>query len=397
MSNEFRDYLLNRIRQKNYRGYHLSQHNRLPFDKVSKILKIIYEVAQEQKFNIHIGDDKGSKQKGCETYYQIVEKINQTIGQSTINSLKKNIFPDFEAMGFIERFDKNGKIIDKKVDSKKTIYSVKLTPLGKRYVFENNPKEQYRMYIKATEKILQKIIDDLFILLYQEFDSISVWEFMFIFSDPDISLERKTQLIKKSRQMTNLQHIHLRNEIQNIFNEINQTAKNKTEKRDFSNWYNETLQILNLLNQTIYFKTFKKTVLMLALSQEALEFNATRSENAKIKALLWHEISQKKSDYEFHHIFPLEYATCNKDLELIDDYRNLIYISQKSHKKIPKKNNLFLQIAYENNRLILHNPFDKNLFLDITHDSVFKIDNIPEMINYNRKILNEAVSILNKN
>ncbi|PKQ70435.1 hypothetical protein [Raineya orbicola] len=75
MPNEFRAYLLSRIQKDNYRGYHLSQHNRLPFDKVSNILKKIYEVAQNQKFRIHIGDDKGQEQEGCEIYYQIVENL----------------------------------------------------------------------------------------------------------------------------------------------------------------------------------------------------------------------------------------------------------------------------------------------------------------------------------
>ncbi|PKQ70436.1 hypothetical protein [Raineya orbicola] len=293
-------------------------------------------------------------------------------------------------MEFIVRFDKNDNTINKQSEARKSVYAVQLTDLGIKYVQENNPKEQYRMYVEATEKILRPIVDDLFCLLYREFESISVWEFMFIFSDESLSINDKVRLIKQSRKMTNLEHIQLRFEIQQMFKGINKRAKNKNDRRDFSNWYNETLQILHLLNQTIYFKTFRKTVLMLSLSQEALEFRVTRSENQKIEALLWHKI-EKRPDYDLHHIFPLEYASCKKDLDLIDDFRNLIYISKKLHKKIPFKNNLFVEIAYEDNRLLLRNPLNKADFLDITEEAVYEKTNLKDIIEYNKKILQEAV------
>lgn len=389
-NNKFLEYLFQRIKKDNYRGYHLSQHNRLPFDKVSIILSKIYDVAQDKIFNIHIGDDKGIRQKNCEIYYQIVQELNKVIGQVTINSLKKNIFPDFDVMGFLNRFDKNKKTITREKRTK--ICAVQLTDLGISYVKENNLKNKYRMYIDATEKILKPIIDDLFYLLYEKFDTISIWEFMFIFSDDSISLDEKIELITISRQMTNLEHIKLRSDIQKKFELINEVAFNKTEKRDFGNWYNEALQIYNLLNQTIYFKTFQKTVLMLALSQEALEFRTVRSQNEKIKCLQWHEISMKKADYELHHIYPLGYAVSKKDLDLIDDYRNLIYISKELHKRIPSKNNFYVKLVYESNVLKLVNLFDNSDYIDLTDKINIKYLNIQEMIEYNKKILSEKSS-----
>lgn len=389
MSKKFKTYIFKRIKNDNYRGYHLSQHNRLPFDKVSDILKTIYSNAKDTQFNIHVGDDKGVRQANCEIYYKIVECLNKNTGQTTINSLKKNIFPDLQVMGFLERYDSKNNIITS--EKRSPVHSVKLTNSGIQYATESNPKEQYKMYINATEKILSPIIDDLFYLLYKEFDSISVWEFMFIFSDKEISLDEKIELIKQSRKMSNLQHIKLRKNIQEYFNKINRSANNKKEKRDFGNWYNETLQILNLLNQTVYFKTFRKTVLMLSLSQEALEFKAIRSESEKIKALQWHEISMKDNAYELHHIFPIEYATCNKDLDMIDNYRNLIYISKSAHDSIPRKNNLYVKLLYQNNEILLVNPFNEEEKINITNDVIIKEENIYEMIKHNLSLLNNSI------
>ena len=379
--NKFLKYIFERIKREDYRGIHLSQHNRLPFDKVLEILKTINNIGGTSNFKIHIGDWKGKRQRGCEIYYKIVDALEKVIEQGTVNSLKKNIFPDLDTMGFLNRYNRKGELVSP--DKRETIDSVSLTKFALGFINEEKPRKQYKMYIEATEKLLEPILDELFYLLYKIFESINVYEYMFIVSDEKLATQEKIDLINSYRRLKKIERIKVNQNIIKIFKDINKRAINKKYKRDFGNWYNESLQIFNLLNQTVYFKTFRKTVLMLSISQEALEFIATRSQRQREKYFDWHNV-KKVEGYQLHHICPLSYATTRKQLELIDNFKNLIYISDKVHSKIP--HDLFIQLAVKNGRILLMNPIDKN-FIEITKEIIINNKNLQEMIRYNKKLL----------
>jgi len=379
--NKFLKYIFERIKREDYRGIHLSQHNRLPFDKVLEILKTINNIAGTSNFKIHIGDWKGKKQKGCEIYYKIVDSLEKIIEQGTVNSLKKNIFPDLDTMGFLNRYNPKGELV--LPDKREIIDSVSLTKFALDFINEGKPRKQYKMYIEATEKLLEPILDELFYLLYKIFESINVYEYMFIVSDEKLATQEKIDLINSYRRLKKIERIKVNQNILKIFKDINKRAINKKYKRDFGNWYNESLQIFNLLNQTVYFKTFRKTVLMLSISQEALEFIATRSQRQREKYFDWHNV-KKAEGYQLHHICPLSYATTRRQLELIDNFKNLIYVSDKAHSKIP--HDLFIQLIVKNGRVLLMNPIDKN-FLDITKEIIINGENLQEMVRYNEKLL----------
>lgn len=382
--NKFVKYIFERIKRNDYRGIHLSQHNRLPFDKVLIIIKTINNIAGTSTFKIHAGDWKDEKQKNCEIYYKIVDELKKVIDQGTVNSLKKNIFPDIDKMGFLNRYNKKGKLVSSK-NKREIIDSVSLTKLALNFINEKEPRKQYKMYIESTEKLLEPILDELFYLLYKEFESINVYEYMFIVSDEKLSTSEKSDLIKSYRQLKRIEKFKINQDIIKKFKDINSTATNKKYKRDFGNWYNESLQIFNLLNQTIYFKTFRKTVLMLSISQEALEFIATRSQKQKDKYFEWHDIKRLEG-YDLHHICPLSYVTTRKQLELVDNFMNLIYISGKMHAKIPKE---CIKLMYKNDRVLLINPIDDTNYYDVTDEIIIAKEHIQEMIKYNEKLLEE--------
>lgn len=381
IQNKFVEYIFERIKREEYRGIHLSQHNRLPFDKVLQILKTINSIAGTSKFKIHIGDWKGKKQSGCEIYYKIVDVLDKVIEQGTVNSLKKNIFPDLNTMGFLNRYNSKGNLILS--EKREPINSVSLTRFALDFVKEENPRRQYKMYIEATEKLLDPILDELFYLLYKEFESINIYEYMLIISDKMLFTQEKVDLIKSYRRLKKIERMKINQDILKKFKDINQKAIKKTDKRDFGNWYNESLQIFNLLNQTIYFKTFRKTVLMLSISQEALELIVTRSQKQKEKYFEWHNI-KKVDGYQLHHLCPLSYATTRKQLELIDNFKNLIYISANMHSKI--QNDLFIKLVVKNKRVLLMNPVDKD-FIDITNEIIINRNHVYEMVQYNQKLL----------
>jgi len=385
MNNKFFDYLKQRIKRPDYRGYHLSQHNRLPFEKICYLLETIYNNIKDKKIKIHVGDWKGIKQN-CNEYYKIIENINKSKDFSvTVNSLKKNIFPDLVVMGFLDRFDKNNTLV--LGDKRSEIYYVKLSDLAVSFANEKSLLKKYKIYINAVEKLVEPILEELFMILFKEFDSVNIYEYTFILSDPNLTTDQKIDLIKEYRRLKKVQQASIISYIQKEFQEINKRAKNKTEKRDFMNWYNESLQVFNLLNQTIYFKTFRKTILMLSISQEILEFVASRSQKEKELYFEYHNVP-KKDGYQLHHIYPISYATSRKELELIDNHKNLIYISDKIHSKIPR-NNTFVKIERIQNKLFLVDPVSKER-IDITNDCLLNRTKISELLEYNNKLIEKV-------
>ncbi|MCS7232232.1 MAG: hypothetical protein RMJ67_08865, partial [Elusimicrobiota bacterium] len=374
MNNKFLDYLKDRIKRPDYRGYHLSQHNRLPFEKVCFLLDTIYKIIKNKIIRIHVGDWKGNRQN-CDEYYKIIEEINKSNKNFTVtvNSLKKNIFPDLSVMGFIDRFNKKNELL--LGDKRREIYYIKLSDLAIKFVEAESLLSKYKIYINSVEKLVEPILEEIFIILYKEFDSVNIYEYTFILSDPHLNIDQKVELIKEYRKLSKIQQAGVLTDIQNSFYKINKNAKDKTEKRDFMNWYNESLQVFNLLNQTIYFKTFRKTILMLSISQEILEFIATRSQKEKELYFDYHNIS-KKDGYELHHIYPISYATSRKDLELIDNHKNMLYLSKKIHSKIPR-NNTFVKIEYCESKLFLVDPNTNNK-IDITNDCIINKERIFE-------------------
>ncbi|NCN64802.1 MAG: hypothetical protein GW779_00455 [Candidatus Altiarchaeum hamiconexum] len=356
----------------------------MPFDKVLKILITINNIAGNNRFKIHVGDWKGITQENCDTYYKIVADLKKRLKQGTVNSLKKNIFPDLDVMGFLRRYNMRA---DRTLKYRRGyIQFVELTDLAKKFINESKLRKQYKIYVEAVERLLEPILDELFFLLYKKFESINVYEYMMVVSDKKLKTESKIELIKAYRRLKKIQQIQIKQDILKKFNEINKEAQNKNEKRDFMNWYNESLQIFSLLNQTIYFKTFGKTTLMLELSQEAFETLAKRSQIQKDKYFEWHDI-QKNEEYQLHHIYPISYFTTKKELLLIDDYRNLIYIKNTKHVKIPHDNNLFVKLAYRNDKILLVNPINTLDYMDITNDILININNLSVIIDYNKKLL----------
>lgn len=395
--NDFKEYLFNRIERANYRGIHLSQHNRLPFTKVYNIINIIYQKVGLGYLKIPIGDYtldkehrrdlnilcKKLKKDGYLELSEIILELQRNNEKGTPNSLKKNIFPDLETMGLIKRFDAEGQEIS---HHKKGIYSIKLTRLAESLITENNVRKRYKIYVECVEQIVKPIIDDLFFLLYNTFEQITIYEYMYILSDYSLDTQSKIKLIKQYRKMRKTEQIKIKQEIKLKFDQMNAAAEDKSEKRDFVNWYNEELQIFNLLNQTVYFKTYGKAVLLLSISQDFIEQLNKRSQQEKEKCISWHNISET-AGYELHHIYPLAYATSKKEMKIIDDYKNLICIKKEIHSKIDKFSNLHVILEYQNNKIYLTNISNKEDKIDITTSIIIKIENITKMIKYNTKLL----------
>ena len=386
---DIRGYLFSRVRRDDYRGAHVAQHNRLPFDKAASLLSMIHRTVGEGDFPVPPGDDRGARRPDCAAFYRLVDKIAGQLGQGTVNSVKKNHFPDFARMGFLERLGRDGSVLSP--EDRRPVFAARLTPAAARLALAANPREKYRLYLDAVERLIgAKILDELFAILHEDFESVSVHEFMLALSDPRASRAEKVALLKSHRRLSALQRVALRADVRRECDRLSALAKDKRGKRDYGNWLNQALEIFNLLNQTVYFKTFKKTVLMLGFSDEALEFLAARSGAAKARALRWHDI-EERGEYDLHHIVPLENAFSRRTLERVDDHRNLLCLRKSVHRRIPARNNLLVQLdAWESGEIFLTNPFGaKPERMNVSGDVLCKAGNLPEMVEYNRRLLNE--------
>ena len=87
--NLFLEYIVDRVQDDNYRGIQCSQHNRLSYDYVKNLMMTIFELAENNRIRIHVGDDSGEKQPEADIYYKIVSSTKNISGKGTINSLKK--------------------------------------------------------------------------------------------------------------------------------------------------------------------------------------------------------------------------------------------------------------------------------------------------------------------
>ena len=103
--NHFLKYIVNRLQNDHYRGWHISQQNRYDLNDIETILCEIYQVSGKNYFAIPPGDYSKDEILTDEfkNFQTIVNKVKLKMGRGTINSLKKNFFPDMEKMQFLIR------------------------------------------------------------------------------------------------------------------------------------------------------------------------------------------------------------------------------------------------------------------------------------------------------
>ena len=332
LNNLFIQYIIKRIQSKDYRGWHISQHNRYDIKIIKNILNQIYEVVGENDFAIPPGDFKKTDplQGKFQDFRLIVDNINPRIGKGTINSVKKNFFPDIEKAGFLER-----KIV---VENAQRLTQGRITSVGINLINEKTMFGSYKIYTDGLDKLLGDKISGLAETIrlsdYCD-DTIDIFEFMFILSDLDEELD-KIELLHSYRSLKRYQQDKVTELIQKFADPDNWKG-NRTELRDFGNWKNQTQQILTLLGSTVYFVVEYNKGFRLNYGNEGFfEEPTKRSSIPKREYFDFHEVEQRK-EFELHHIIPMKSARNKKEAKSIDDFKNLIYIDKKKHKEITKQ------------------------------------------------------------
>ena len=390
-NNIFLQYIVDRINDNNYRGLHVSQHNRYDLDRLIEILTGIYNIVSDNEFRIPLGDDTGENNAECNYYYEIVRQVKTISGIGTINSLKKNFFVDFQRMGLLERFDIHNNIIQP--NKRGHVHSAKLTKRAINLITTDLIQERYKIFTDALDVLFADAISSIAnILYYSKYknDFIGIFEFMFIMTDDrrDINVD-KIELMDSFRSLNNKEKQKAINLIKEYCTPSNFIG-NKIVKRDFENWKNETQQIFTLLKNTVYFD----------ITQNSLRLNTgmygifndsqikTRSLGAKKEYFKEHKIG-RQLNFELHHVVPFSKARNKTEFKIIDNWKNLIYLEHNKHSQITKNRDKNIILSANETQADFIDIDDNKISAQNGNETFYNGKLAKKITTYNNKILKE--------
>ncbi len=173
---------------------------------------------------------------------------------------------------------------------------------------------------------------------------------------------------------------------------------NKTKKNDkgngqfdWGNFKNQVDSLYKYLSLTSTFELGKDGYISYKLFENNPEEMPKRSAEAKREYFEKHKISKNKyPKFELHHSYPLALAETPDEFKLIDDWKNLIFISPNGHAEFPKRNNTFTLIKKLTKEEITYSSIvenDDKKFIN-GKDVAFDERNSNAVIEYN-KMLND--------
>lgn len=386
-SNDFLKYIVARLQKNDYRGIHISQHNRYDLEFVINVLNVIKNKVDDALFEIPRGDyseRENVKKYNIDDYQdfkQITNAVNLSVGRTTYNSIKKNFFVDFHRMGLITRYDKNK--IPSDPYRRTTIHYASLTNEANKLLNATNIIKKHRIFTDVLDKnlfnsYLSELVDLIFNSQYKD-DVINIHEFMFILTDT--TLNNPIKLLDEYRKLKRYQKNKLLNLIQEYANPDNFDGS-KTQKKDFHNWINETQQMFMLLKQTSYFQIDQNNQnIALNIGNYGIFSvdNIKRSDRPKRKYFEIHK-QRKVKDFELHHIIAISKSRNKQEVNLLDNVYNLIYLHKDKHLEITKKKNTHVYLSI--NEVIAK-------FCDFDSTKIQAGNGIDALYSKNNKILQE--------
>ncbi len=396
--NEALRFIDSRINDENYRGSHVSQHNRYEMGQVLKILTLLDKYVPDHELMTIRTTDISKRPENLPEEYKYAEFCNEAKGNVGIGSqdaMRKNLFVDFHRMGLIERFDESKNRIDPY--GRKRVKYVALSNQGRKLITAETILDQYFIFSKAIDKLLGGQIDILLELLMNrknKIGNISIYEYMFFVSAVGsgfsfgINLSEAIKLIISFKNLTKLQR---RAVVETLKSELN--PKNflgsKKQKRDFHNWHNEAQQVYQLLNQTVYFEVREGQLVIKTgkNSFDEVEDRLDRSLNEKSQYFVNHEVG-KITGFELHHVIPLAWSESAYHFKILDKWKNMVYIDAFSHAKITQNNNRNVVMSFYNNDLILADYSENQVYLKYKENISYNPGYQKTIDNYNSDLLN---------
>lgn len=355
--NKFLEYIVSRVTREDYRGVHRSQHNRYDLDKFEKILRAIHDIAGENGFSIPSGDigqdieKLNTDKSNYSDFYKIYKILESEEVISAPDPLRKNFFVEFSRLGFLEKYNQEGKLLNP--FCRTLTKSVKLSSEGIRFLKAETLFDKHKIFTEGVERLLGDTLIDLVSAIdlssYYRHEQFYFEEYTLIFSDDRLSGTEKIEMVKHWRSLGRAQRENTLELIKDYCNP-QRFPGDRTDKRDYHNWRNETQQLMSLFKLTVYFQVYDDRF-SLNIGQSFGIFERTRREEPKKRYFEKHGI-EKQEDYHLHHIVPLNYVRNREEYRLIDDFRNLIYVHKDKHKEIKRDHIIFTaedpEVYFEN-------------------------------------------------
>lgn len=315
-----------RVKKDDYRGTHKLQHYRWNKEYIKIVLK---HLPKDKKLYHTQGDItdgyiyKSDEVEFCEYLAKVNKELNATEnGNITDMVMRKIIFVNLQRMGLVDRFNKNGILCDP--DKKAQYRYVQITQKGLEILNAKNIFEEIKYFGLAFDRVFGGIIQDILDLI-NELEYLSEYEMMFFVSY--LGKEYNGYILTKDRILdfiTEFRSLRARSKtvisvMQEYCNPNNFTG-NKTTKRDFHNWKNETQTIfdsLNLMSLFEYDERNKNITAKGKINGTSVKFK--RSSLIKAEYFKEHEID-KDIQFELHHIVPFYLAKSIEQLKAIDDW-----------------------------------------------------------------------------
>jgi hypothetical protein len=393
------EFLHDRILSVNYRGQHLSQHNRFDLDLITGMLQLIFDLVGDNLMQIRTTDlsKRPHNIPGESIYAEYTKRVVKMFGRGTQDSIRKNLFVDFNRLGLIDRYDSNNNLLTAR--SKGHAKFISLSKLGLALISKNSNLINKRMiFSRGIDSLLKSLPSTIFTIMI-DLDYITLDEYTYFLSFLNCELNGKTyyqtelvDFIKEFRKLSKFQKEGIKAHV-NQYCDPKNFSGNKNNLWDYHNWFNESQQIFTILNDVAYFEynqfeerlTFKVNTTILNSNTPIIKIN--RSIKEKHLYYKNHNI-QKQYVYELHHIVPLFWAKTPVEFDILDSWDNMLYIDGKSHSIISQTGNILNSLSFANNDIILSDKNNNNLTLSYQFNVKYNI-NLKKLIqNKNSTLLN---------
>ena len=392
------EFLANRILKTDYRGLQISQHNRYNYEQVVKMLELFYSLVGEKKMQIRTTDLKKrpTNYPGEKIYAEYTRLVRSHFGKGTQDSIRKNLFVDFDRMGLIERFGKDKEKTDP--FGRKSVKFVSISKMGLKLIDPNiDLFNKYLVFTNALDSIMKGFATDLLDVI-TELKYLEIHELQYFvtylyheYQGKIVDKETVVSLVKQFRLMSSYQiqsvHEYLKTRLVPSLQ-----RGDKTAKRDYHNWLNESQQIVNLLKMTVFYEVdLDNKKIRLRIGKGSIFSNHAKIKRSMTQKNLYfknHEL-QKRVGFELHHIVPLSWAASREEFFVLDQWDNMIYIDAYSHAKISQNSNKNVKLIYFNNSNDLEfKDFSNNsVYCKFEKNTIYKVPLISEIIDKNSKLL----------
>ncbi len=364
-------FIFEAIQRLDYRGIHLSQHNRYTKEDIAVMLKALRDTLLNNNLSmlpIRTTDiSKRPLNNPDEIHYaRMVIELSNSLDRITQDSLRKNFYVDMARMGLINRFDKHGQLNNPFLTSKTKFVNVSDFGLQFLAEYEQNPQNMFeinRLWTLALNNLHNGFETQFYSLMLnlQEYsiDSISYNEFAFFASKANIlPQEQICHLIREFKNLSIFQRNTITDRIKRYANPSENlifSNLSKTDLRDYHNWINEAQQLFSLLKDSVLFNVgdFRYDELNLRVGDLGLidnyETRLRRSRTQKREYFIRHNIlesSIRRLGFELHHIIPLLYARNHEEFRTLDVWQNMILIDGHSHAKITQNGSRNIKLEF---------------------------------------------------